>query len=775
MPKQTSSSSPEAAQTISPDSQELSIGDILRIFFHRMRVILLVTLVCLLLAGTYFFLAVNKYTATATMEINKDSSMSLGLDDLSGIGSQLGTGADLLTDMMTHETDLENETTALDTIKRMNLLSSAPFAVIPGKDPRLDRENGLPLDKAPFTRERALKLFKHRLKVELVKNTRLISVSYTDTDPVRAATVANMIVEVYLSNHTEARYAASLKTSNWLTEQLAELKEKVADSERKVSEYQQKAGLVGVYVSIPPGGGKDGTAASGMPQVSSTDDERLLALNSELTRADVERIGKEALYRFAQTGDPDVLASLGSSSLVGGGNAGGSKPSAALDGIVQLQSLRQQESALKLQYASDITKYGPRNPELIDVQNQLTSIGEQIHTALTRILTGAKSDYNIAVLAEQSIQQRVRTQEKVVGKLDQSVAGLLVLEQESASSRLLYQDMYTRLEEANLTAGIGTGVITIADPARPPAKPSAPDPMKVFPVGLSAGLLLGALSALLLDHMQNIVYGTEDFLQILPFAQLGIIPDFHSSSKGRRYGAKPAAEPVPASDGVKVDPGRVAWLHRDPTSPVSEAFRQLRTSILMSKSGRPPKTMLFTSALSGDGKTVTSFNLATAFAYQGARVLVVDADMRRPTMHLLAGCSGAVGLSNILTGSATTAEAIVPHSDIKQLSILPAGTIPPMPAELLGSQRFTELLREFEAAYDYVIIDTPPLLLVTDPLLLAPMMEGIVLVTRAGRDTKPALRGAISMLNKSQIHVLGYVINGVSMTSTYYRYSGPEE
>jgi capsular exopolysaccharide synthesis family protein len=296
--------------------------------------------------------------------------------------------------------------------------------------------------------------------------------------------------------------------------------------------------------------------------------------------------------------------------------------------------------------------------------------------------------------------------------------------------------------------------------------------MKVFPVGLSVGLLFGAVSALLLDHIQNIVYGTEDFLELLPFAQLGVIPDFNSNQKGRRYGGTPAnATP----DLGKLDPGKVAWLHRDPTSPISEAFRQLRTSILMSKSGHPPKTLLFTSALSGDGKTVTSFNLATAFAYQGARVLLVDADMRRPTMHVLAGCSGTVGLSNVLTGSASVAEAIVAHGNIERLFILPAGTIPPMPAELLGSSRFTELLRELEAAYDYVLIDTPPLLLVTDPLLLAPMVEGIVLVTRAGRDTKPALKSAISMLNKPQIHVLGYVINGASMMSTYYRYDGPEE
>jgi capsular exopolysaccharide synthesis family protein len=768
MPKQTSPPGLETA-TRSADPQELSIGDILRIFSHRIGIILALTLVCLLLATAYFLLAQNKYTATATIEINKDNSMSLGLDDLSGIGSKLGTGTDLLTDMMTHEADIENDSTAIDTINRLHLLSTAPFSVDPGKNPKLDAERGLPIEKAPFTRERALKIFMHRLRVELVKDTRLLNVSYTDTDPVRAATVANTVVEVYLSNHTEARYAASLKTSNWLTGQLAELKDKVADSERKVSEFQTKAGLVGVYVSNPAGGKEAGQGS--IPQVTSTDDERLIALNTELTRAEVERIGREALYRFAQAGDPEVLASLSSSSLVGG-ESEGARGSSTLQGISQLQGLRAQETALKLQHASDMTKYGPNNPEMLDVNNQLTALGEQIHATLTTILEGAKSDYDIAVLSENSIRQQVRDQEEVVGKLDQSVAGLLVLEQESASSRLLYQDMYTRLEEANLSAGIGNGVITIANPARPTVNPSAPNPLKVFPVGLAMGLLLGAVAALLLDHTQNILYGMEDFLELLPFAQLGVIPDFNSNHKTRRYGGKPASN---VADLGKQDPGKVAWLHRDPTSPISEAFRQLRTSILMSKSSHPPKTMLFTSALSGDGKTVTSFNLATAFAYQGARVLLVDADMRRPTMHLLAGCSGSIGLSNVLTGSASTAEAIVAHADIERLSILPAGTIPPMAAELLGSHRFTELLTELKAAYDYVLIDTPPLLLVTDPLLIAPMVEGIVLVTRSGRDTKPALKSAISMLNRPQIHVLGYVVNGVSMTFTYYRYDGPQE
>ncbi len=774
MPKQSAPGA-ETASNLSSDPQELSIGDLLQVFLHRKWIILGLTLVCLLLATAYFLVATNKYTATATIEINKDNSMSLGLDDLSGIGSKLGTGTDLLTDMMTHEEDLENETTAIDTIKRMKLLETKPFLVTPGKNADLDRERGLPLEAAPFTRARALTIFLARLKVDLIKNTRLLTVSYTDTDPVRAAQVANTIVDVYLSNHTEARYAASLKTSNWLTEQLAELKDKVADSERKVTEFQQKQGLVGVYVSTTAGGGRSGTsgasAGAGAAQVNSTDDARLLALNEELTRAEVERIAKEALYRFAQSGDPKVLASLSTGSLVGG-DAQGSRASSALEGISQLQGLRQQETALKLQYASQVTKYGPNNPEMIDLNNQLAALAEQVQATLARILNGTKSDYEIAVLSENNIRQQVRQQEKVVGKLDQSVAGLMVLEQESTASRLLYQDMYTRLEEANLSAGMGSGVITIANPARPAAKPSAPNPLRVFPIGLSAGLLLGAFSALLLDHVQNIVYGTESFLEILPFAQLGVVPDFHANTKSRRYGSQtPAPQPV---DFGKVDPGRVAWLHRDPTSPISEAFRQLRTSILMSQSGHPPKTLLFTSALSGDGKTVTSFNLATAFAYQGARVLLVDADMRRPTMHLVAGCSGAVGLSNVLTGSASTAQAILPHADIERLFILPAGTIPPMPAELLGSARFAELLRELEASYDYVLIDTPPLLLVTDPLLLAPMVEGLVLITRSGRDTKPALKNAIAMLSKPQIHVLGYVINGVSMTASYYRYDGPE-
>ncbi|HEY0784928.1 MAG TPA: polysaccharide biosynthesis tyrosine autokinase [Acidobacteriaceae bacterium] len=763
-----SSATPEvgAARQTHTDSQELSVGDILLTVRHRRRLLLITIVACLALAVTYLLLAPKKYTATATIEINKDNSMSLGLDDLSGIGSKLGTGADLLTDMMTHESDLENESTALDVIKRTNLLSTEPYAVVPGKSEILDREHGLPIEKAPATRDHAIAIFKRRLHVDLVKNTRLIAVSYTDTDPNRAAAVANTIVEVYLANHTEARYAASLKTSNWLTTQLAELKDRVAESERKVSQFQQKSGLVGVYVTDT---GK-GSADAGLPHVSSVEDERLLALNNELTQAEVGRIAKEALYRFAQTGDPDVLASLGSSSLVTGA-AGSTDPSASAvsRSIATLQSLRQQQTLLKLQYASDITKYGPRNPELMQVNNQLTSIAGEIQSELLRIRQGTKSDFDIAALAEKNLRAKVGDQEKVVGRLDQSIAGLMVLEQESASNRLLYQDLYTRLEEANLAAGLGAGMITISDPARSSSKPSAPIPLEVLAIGLGAGLLLGVSAALLLDNVQNILYTPGDFHELLPFAELGMIPDFSSAQRRRRYGSKAVVK-----DPVKIEGGRVAWLLRDPTSPVSEAFRQFRTSVLMSKSASPPRTLLFTSAVSGDGKTVSSFNLATAFAYQGSRVLILDADLRRPSMHTLFGCSGAVGLSNVLTGAISTADAILAHPEMERLFLLPAGTIPPMPAELLGSKRFSELLAECQGSYDYVIIDTPPMLLVTDPLLLAPMVEGVILVARAGRDTRPAVKQAITMLSRPQVRVLGYVLNGVSAAPGYYRYEGAE-
>ncbi len=771
MSRQTAATSAEAASNSRSDSHELSIGEILQIFLQRKRVMFLAVGIALLLAALYLALATRRYTATATIEINKDNTMSLGLDDLSGIGSKLGTGTDLLTDMMTHQADLENETTALDVITRMHLLAEKPFAVAPGKDPVLDRERNLPLEQAPATRERAIHIFLANLKVTLVKNTRLISVAYTDTSPDRAAAIANTIVDVYLGNHTEARYAASLKTSRWLTSQLAELKDKVSESERRVSDFQQKQGLVGVYISS----NEKGTgAAGGLPQVSSQEDERLMALNSDLTRAEVARIAKEALYRFAQTGDANVLASAGASTLaVDDAAEPGAKASPVTQELVALGELRQQQSALKLRYAAGTTKYGPKNPELLEVTNQITSIDEQIKTELARIQEQTRSDYQLAAIAERDLREQVARQEKVVGKLDQSVAGLLVLEQESASSRLLYQDMYTRLEEANLTAGLGAGVITIADPARPTVKPSSPIPLKVLALALIGGLAMGSAVALLLDQTQNILFTSDDFAEVLPAAQLGIIPDFGSHRK-RRYGG-PAPPTAALGEGAKGDLGKVTWLLKDPTSPISEAFRQLRTSILMSKSARPPRTLLFTSAISGDGKSVTSFNLATAFAYQGARVLLIDADMRRPTMHTLAGCSSSVGLSNVLTGSASVAEAVWTHPQVQRLSVLPAGTIPPMPAELLGSSRFKDLLHEFEQAYDYVLIDTPPLLLVTDPLLIAPMVEGVVLVARSGRDTKPALRTSMTMLNKPQVRLLGYVVNGISMTSTYYRYDAREE
>lgn len=739
------------------NSQELGIHDVVKIFAHRKKIILIMALAGLAIAALYLVRAPRKYTATATIEINKENSMSLGLDDLSGIGSKLGTGSDLLTDLLTHEADIENDTTAIDVIEKLNLLNQKPYLIEPGKNAVLDRERGLPLERATNTRYRAIHIFQAGLHVTLVKNTRLIGISYTDTDPGRAAAIANTIVEVYLDNHTEARYAASTKTSSWLAGQLDELKKKVEDSEKKVSEFQQQSGLIGVYIA--PAGKADSGGGSSFPQVNSVQDQRLIALNTELTNAEVNRIAKEAIYRFAQTEDPEVLVGVGQSSLAAGS---GSQAIGSQD-LALLESLRQQQSALKLQYSAAITRYGRNNPSLIEIKNQLASVNVQIKTELERIKQRAKSDYDVASIAEAGIQKRVQEQEAVVGKLDKSVAGLAVLEQEEASNRFLYQDLYTRLEEANLTAGLGAGNITIADPARASSIPSSPVKRKVLGLGFALGLFLGALIAVVLDQLQNILYTPEEFAAVTDLPMLGLIPLFSAAQKGMRYGG---------DAGASINPDATAWLSKDPTSPISEAYRQLRTSILMSRADRPPKTLLFTSVLSKDGKSTTCFNLAAAFAYQGSRVLMIDADLRRPTLHMLAGSANEIGLSSVLTGAVSANDAIQPHQAIENLSILSSGPIPPMPAELLSSRRFVQVLEEMKQQFDYILIDAPPVLLVTDPVLLAPSVEGVVLVARAGVTTKPAFRNVLTILAKPHVAILGYVLNGVSLTQTYYSYYG---
>ncbi len=739
--------------------EELRLADIVH-FARRWKLLFLAGALLGLACGAFLYLrAPRLYTAVTTVELNKDSSSGLGIQDLSGIASTIGAGAEFQTDMMTDQVVLANDQTALTVISDLNLMSEHPYSDIPeGKLHAVYlREQGMPLELASFTRERALAIFRGGLRINIVKNTRLMAVSYTDVDGVRATKIANAIIQAYLRNHTEARYQATSRASEWLTQQLQGLKKKVEDNHKKVSSFQQSTGVMS---SDAPTSAKTGGAGFAPDESRSTAAQRLMALNAELSRAEVARIQREAVYRLTATTRSDVILDAAGTSLADNAdNMEGSVLAINARNVQLLQSLREQKSALEVRLAADRVKLGPQYPSVLALQKEIDTLSAQAQDEARRINGQAKADYLLAKANEDAIRKSVDEQQQAVFALGSSLSALSFLQQEENTSRGLYQDLYTRLEEANIAAGVKSTDMEVVDPARTPSHTSSPVLRTSLAGGLGAGLTLAVLLALILHLRDHSLRTPEEFEAIWHVPLLGLVAKFDSSKSAKGSQKGQAASPLQEQ----------AWILNAPKSQVSEAYRKIRTSILLSMADSP-KVILFTSALSGEGKSTTSYNLAIAFAVQSARVLLIDADMRRPTIKHKTGLGGKAGLSDLLAKNLPVEEVIQHHPTIENLSIIVAGTIPPTPAELLGSVQFRDLITRFRSEYDFIFIDTPPVLLVTDPLLIAGSADGIVVVTRAGATTRHVLTALGSALSKPNLRVFGYILNGMDATQSGYGY-----
>ena len=701
------------------------------------------------------------YSATATIEVDKDATGGINLRDQAANGGVFASGMDLGTDLLTEESVLANDSTLLTVINRLNLRSKPPYAYDPAtldKSSPLVEQATLPLDQAPAVRARALDIFNKHLVVRLVKGTRLIEVTYTDADPKQASAVANAVVDAYLANYTQARFETSAKVSAWLAQQLDDLRNDVEASQKKVTDFEEESGLIGSTALSAAAGGVAGENNSNVEL------NRLVDLNRELTTAEIDRVAKEALYRLTQTENPDVVLGLGSTPLA---NAVGANTSVVGPGnkdIALLQQLREQQSALKIQYASAHTTYGAKNPVLLQIENQLKAIDSQIATEMSRIRLLAKNDYILSTKAEAGVRNSVRQQEQQVSKLNSRTARLEVLEQQARSNRTLYEDLYGKLQEAKMASGVRASNTSIVNPARTADRPSSPKVPLNLALGLALGLFCGCVSSLVAEYVDDSVESIDEIEGMTGAPILGMVPTFIPS----RFANAPkplSLHKNPLADGRK----GANWFLNAPSSPAAEAYRGFRTSLLAYQEEGHPQTVLFTSPGTGDGKTTTCMNTAAALAQLGCRILIVDADLRSSGLRSLANIEKSVGLSHVLSGQADVMSIIRPYRGVANLSVLPSGDLPAYPSELLGTKRFRDVLKNLREKFDFVFIDSPPLLLVTDALLLAMQVDGVILVLRAGSTSRPALRSALRLLHRVHAPLLGSVLNGVNRKSEEYR------
>jgi polysaccharide biosynthesis transport protein len=740
---------------VAPASEEESFKSVWRTVRKRRSWIVWFALGGIGLAVLVCIFLPNQYLSTATVQVGKDQTVQVELSSEGG-GPTLSQ-SDTKTDIATHMAVLTDDSTALEVIKDLNLEQYKPFhfkptilGAITGSNAEIERELNLPLSDAPARRDRLVKLFSKKLEVKNPPDTRLITVSFLNPNPQLSAQIANDVVRQYVK--FESAGSAGGFGLSLLNDDLEKLRAKRDQDQTNLAEYERQTGLNNLVLKSM-GEGSGGGNITHIPVL-----DKLDTVNQELTTAEANRIGKEAIYDLTKTHNSDVVAGLANSSI----------PAIATSAVITqgnglevLQNLRQQQGQLRLEYSADVTKYGEKNPRIVQLQSELVNIDKQISDELMQIDLRAKNDYQVARQNENGLRASFQQQQSAASQLNQSAVNLQVLVQQAASSRQLYDSLYQQIQEAGVQAGLRATNLRLTDGARPHSKPKRPNPPLYVAIGLAAGLLFGVSSAFVREHMDETV---KTPLQVDPLTPLPVLASIPRISGSHRQKTLPGTGSI-VSAGAS---GESSALLMRPRSATAEAYRALRTSIILASAGRRVRTLMVTSPLVGEGKTSVSYNTAIAFAHAGERVLLIDADLHHPQLHDFFGKKQTPGLSDVLSGDKTIESAIQVHPSVSNLSLLAAGSLPAHPAELLASAAFDVLLEGLKQKYTMVILDTPPMLLVADSLVLADKADATLAVIRADMTNRTALERMAELLERNGSHAIGIVLNGVDTTSIDY-------
>ncbi len=719
-------------------SQESALGEYVRVLAKRKWTVL----ACLLTIFSIVAIASLKmtpvYEASGSIAINKADSGLVNFNNSPTFNLDYYDPTELETEVKILQSDL----LALQVVKELGLDRRPEFG---GRTTPLPSSLDLapdPLQADSGRTSSLLSAFRGSLKVTLAPNTHIVEVHYRSADKDLAATVVNTLMSTYTENNFKSRFDSTMQASDWLSKQLVDLQMKVETSQEKLVRYQKEHEILGI------------------DEKQNITTQKLDELNKALTTAESERMDKESVYRLVEAGDGDTIASAASAlDAAGAGNQAGS-------GL--LENLRTKEADLKIQAAELNTQFGPSYPKLAQLNNQLKEVDAQLLAETRKVGGKIRGQYMAALQRESMLHDALEKQKQEANKLNESAIEYSLLKRDLDTNRQLYEGLLEKLKEAGVSAGLRSNNFRIVDVARVPTTPVEPNIPRNLTFAFMLGLTSGVGLAFLLEGLDNTVRTTEQAQMISGLPPLGMIP---LGSRSAREGPS-AKRLVIATSKEAVE----LITQVRPQSQMAESYRALRTSLLLSNLGAPPKVIMVTSALPQEGKTTTSINCAVVLAQKGIRVLLIDADLRRPSIHKTLGMGPRSGLSNVLTGSATLETAITRSPILPNLDVLPAGTPPPNPAELLASSNMRDVLAELREQYDHIVVDTPPTLSVTDAVVLSPRADAIVLVIRSGQTTKQALRRSRDILMQVNAKVSGVLLNAVDLSSPdyyyYYEYQG---
>ncbi|NJC41278.1 capsular exopolysaccharide synthesis family protein [Brevundimonas alba] len=648
------------------------------------------------------------YTATATLQIDREAARVVTSEDVTP-RENMAMGEEFF---QTQYGLLRSRSLAERVVESLGLASSDQALASIGAEP--PARSGTAAAQAERRRAVALGVIQEGLGVTPVRGSRLVAISFDNPDPVVAARIANAFAENFIQSNLDRKYESSAYAREFLEERIAQTKGRLEEAERQLVAYAANQQIINV------GESDEGDANSGASQ--SLASNNLVALNSSLATARAARVAAEEKWRSARTSQlmtlPEVLQN----------------PS--------IQRLTEQRAQLDSEYQQKLSVYQEDYPEMVRLRAQINEVDGQVQSLAANIRSSIQNQYVVAANQERSLQAQVNGLKGDVLDLRDRSIQYNILQRELDTTRTLYESLLQRYKEIAVTGDVTANNISIVDSARPPSAPSKPNMMINLALAALFGLGLGVIAALVLEALDETVATPDDVEKKLGVPVLGVVPLL---DKGQTTAAALA----------------------DIRSGFSEAYYSLRTALQFSTPDGAPASLLVSSARPAEGKSTTAYAVALNLARVGKRVLLIDGDLRNPSMHRVVGVENERGMSNLLSGSADL-QSVVQRTRQDNLFFIPCGPLPPNPAELWGSDRLRQFLLEARNSFDHVIVDGPPVLGFADSPLLAASVGGVLFVLESRGTRRGQARGALRRLKVGRARLLGTVLTKFNAKTTSY-------
>ena len=588
-----------------------------------------------------------------------------------------------------------------------------------------------------------VEMLQRRLSVKQINETRLIEIRFKHADPQVASKVLNAIADAFVYSNLERKTETSDKAGDFLQKRIAELQTEIRGGEERLINYAKENQILSLDAN------------------QNTVVDRLSGLNKQLLEAENERKVAEANYRAS-------LAPGAAEALAEG------QAKEAADAGTKLTDLKQKRAQLLVEYKE---KY----PEVQEVDQQIAVLEKQIkdsrNRATTTVTTNLETRYRQAVGREQSLRAAFDRQRGEMLSQNEAAVNYRIIQQEIETNKGLLDGLLQRAKENDVLMAGTPNNIHVVDYAPVPKSPVGPKRAQSMALAALVALIIGIALARYLDYLDDTIHSSDDVEKSLRLPALAVIPAIKASTRLRLASSMTGLQLQKNGNVLSNSARPELLLNADSTSPLAEAFRHLRTSILLSNAGGAPQTLLVTSSQPSEGKTTTAVNTALILQQTGAKVLVIDADMRRPRLHSVFDMENKRGLSTILASKMNEEESleVIAHHEESGVDVLTSGTVPPNPAELIGSDSMQRLMAMLKTRYTHIVFDSPPIASFTDSVLISSLVDGVLLVVQGDRVSRTIVRRSRQVLQEVGARIFGVVLNNVSLRPSdyyYYKYYG---